>query len=178
MSAVLSTKVSTAGPVNREDGGMTRWRSGDPATDAEIDAAYGKADRLRSRLVGVRAVTDAEKILSDARELGLQVLMATATRERRDAQDRIGPAMEEGATAFARARDRLTVALETEIIAADDLADHLEAVRSIALERVEAATELLVRLRRADQHATGLLQDAKDTKAAEDADRFNDDPPR
>ncbi|MGI5171265.1 hypothetical protein ACQEU3_43630 [Spirillospora sp. CA-253888] len=56
MTATLSAKVSTAGPGSRQDGGMTRWRSGDPATDAEIDAAYDKADRLRAQLIEARAV--------------------------------------------------------------------------------------------------------------------------
>ncbi|MGI5171266.1 hypothetical protein ACQEU3_43635 [Spirillospora sp. CA-253888] len=109
--------------------------------------------------------------MSDARELGLQVLMAAATRERRDAQDGIGPAMDKDEAVFARARDRLAVALETELIAADNLADHLEAVRNVALERVEAAAELLARLRRADQHTDGLIQDAKG------ADSFGEGPP-
>ncbi|WP_067474006.1 hypothetical protein [Actinomadura hibisca] len=144
---------------------MRRWRSGDPATDAEIKSAFEQADRLRGQLADARAVDDAETILSDARELALQVLMAAASQERQDAQAGLGPALEqEDEDTLRRARDRLTSALETEIMAADDLADHLEAVRVVARERVDAAVELLARLHRADRRAIGLVHAAQEAR--------------
>ncbi|MGI5171226.1 STAS domain-containing protein [Spirillospora sp. CA-253888] len=171
----LEVRLPPGGPAEDEEGEMGRWRSGDAATDAQIDAAYEHADRLRARIAEVRAVTDAERILSDARELGLRVLAAAATRERREAEDQVGPALDqEDEVALGRARSRLEIALESELSAVDDLAEHLDAARTVAHERLEAVMELLARLRRADQRATGLVHDAQQTqddRDAEDPDR-------
>ncbi|MFI6515414.1 STAS domain-containing protein [Spirillospora sp. NPDC050679] len=177
---LLEVRVPPGGLAEDEEGVMGRWRSGDAATDAQIDAAYEHADRLRARIAEARAVADAERLLSDARELGLRVLTVAATEERREAQDQIGPALEqEDEVALEQARKRLAVALESEISASDDLTDHLEAVRIVAQERLEAVMELLTRLRHADKRATGLVHDAQqvqDDTAADAAARRGEGP--
>ncbi|MFC9970697.1 STAS domain-containing protein [Spirillospora sp. NPDC127200] len=175
----LEAGAPPGGPAEDGEGAMGRWRSGDAATDAQIEAAYEHADRLRAQIAEVRAVADAERVLSDARELGLRVLAAAATRKRQEAQDQIGPALaQEDEVVLGQARSRLAVALESEISAADDLTDHLEAVRIVAQERLEAVMELLTRLRRADQRATGLVHDARQAQDEQDAAHQDEDPRR